>query len=114
MFRPAWCATPTGARARGDLPRPVPHLHQPAGGFLGGERISYVLIRHLPPPRSCVVGGGLRSRCALRPPGYPHRTGDEGSSRPEDKGIVVPGRLTGGTPGCVLSGGSRTRSGWVE
>ena len=50
--------------------------------FVGGERLSHVLIRHLPPPKSRVVEVGPRSRCAFRPPGYPHRTGGESGSRP--------------------------------
>src|SRR5262249_21127041 len=30
--------------------------------LFGGERLSHVLIRHLPPPKSCVVGVGRRRR----------------------------------------------------
>jgi hypothetical protein len=29
------------------------------------ERLSHVLIRHLPPPNSCVLGIGTRTRCAI-------------------------------------------------
>src|SRR5512135_3401622 len=49
---------------------------EPLGGRLAGvgqavrlvgrEWLSPVLIRHLPPPKSCVVGVGPRSRCAFR------------------------------------------------
>src|SRR4051794_33450675 len=37
--------------------------------FVGRERLSHVLIRHLPPPKSCVLGVGTRSHCAFLLPG---------------------------------------------
>src|SRR5208337_3901316 len=69
---------------------------EPLGGCLAGvgqaikfvrrERLSHVLIRHLPPPNSCVFGVGTRSRCAFRRPGYPHRKGHESGVRPRKQG----------------------------
>ena len=61
-----------------------------AVGLVGGEGFSHVLIRHLPPPKSCVLGVGPRSRCAFRPPGYPHRTGGGSGSRPGKQGGSPP------------------------
>ena len=78
-------------------------------GFVGGERFSHVLIRHLPPPKSCVVGVGPRSRCVFRPPGYPRRRGCESGFPRETRGIGTPGRVPCGMPGCVNGGGQRGR-----
>src|SRR5271157_3972776 len=51
-----------------------------------GERFSYVLIRHLSPSKSCVLGVGTRSHCAFQLPGYPHRLGRGRGSRPRKQG----------------------------
>ena len=45
--------------------------------FFGGERLSHVLIRHLPPPKSCVFGVGIRTHCDFQLPGYLHLRGAE-------------------------------------
>src|SRR5271154_6662024 len=54
--------------------------------FGGGQRLSHVLIRHIPSPNSCVLGVGTRSRCAFQLPGYRHRMGRESSLRPGKSG----------------------------
>jgi hypothetical protein len=54
--------------------------------FVSGQRLSHVLIRHLPSPNSCVLGVGTRSRCAFPLPGYPHRMWRESRRRPGKSG----------------------------
>src|SRR3974377_2205653 len=54
--------------------------------LFGGERFSHVLIRHLSPSKSCVLGVGTRSHCVFQLPGYPHRLGRGRGSRPKNKG----------------------------
>ena len=39
------------------------------------NRFYHVLIRHLSPRNSCVLGVETRSRCAFQLPSYPHRMG---------------------------------------
>ena len=66
-----------------------------AVGLVGGERLSHISIRHLPPPKSCVVGVGPRSRCVFRPPSYPRRTGAKGLPPGKTRGDRHPGPSRG-------------------
>ncbi len=63
--------------------------------FVGNERFSHVLIRHLSPRNSCVLGIGTRNRCAFLLPCYPHRMGRGSGFRPRNKGYRHPGPIQG-------------------
>src|SRR5208282_6326137 len=66
--------------------------------LVGGERFSHVLIRHLSPSKSYVLGVGTRSHCAFQLPGYPHRLGRGWGPRPRKQGRPPPPSVSGVAP----------------
>ena len=76
----------------------------------GLNRFYHVLIRHLSPWNSCVLGDGSRSHCAFLLLGYPHRGGHERGVRPRKYGGIAPAdRFRSGKPECVIRSGGRAR-----
>ncbi len=78
--------------------------------FFGSERFSHVLIRHLSPRNSCIIGVGIRSRCAFQLPGHPQCMVRGGGFRPRKQG-VSPSRADSGAEASVRDPSRKTQSG---